>query len=473
MEMRYLSFVCLIWLISSPTIQAESLASKIDIAVNKALPNATVSILVKDAKNGQTIFSRNANKLLAPASNTKLFTAAAALYYWKPEHYFETKLLQKDNNYYIYFGGSPSLTSSNLSSLVINYLKSHHIRKINGNVVLDGSLFKPPYYPAGLSYDDLGWYYAAPNTSIILNENAAVYELITAEEIDKPVVIKAKKDNQGLTIVNEVLTVSKEKKQCSLNIEILPHNTLRLYGCIAQQKNPKQLELAIPRPERLAKEVLQNALKQNNIQLNGKIINGITPENTNLLASLHSDSLLTLLSHMLKESDNLYADNLTKQLAYALTQDTTDKQAMFAVKEILSKNTSLDFKQLELTDGMGTRYNLANSEQITILLTNLYRDKRLFPLFFSALPQSGVSGTLKDRMLKTPLEKIVYAKTGSMHDISALSGYLINPNGRPLVFSIIINGINKPLNKAKALEEEILTIINEEINVDVPHSDFA
>jgi D-alanyl-D-alanine carboxypeptidase/D-alanyl-D-alanine-endopeptidase (penicillin-binding protein 4) len=61
-----------------------------------------------------------------------------------------------------------------------------------------------------------------------------------------------------------------------------------------------------------------------------------------------------------------------------------------------------------------------------------------------------------------------------MHDISALSGYLINPNGRTLIFSIIINGINKPTYKAKLLEEELLTIINKELNGDSPsHSAFA
>ncbi|RUR12373.1 D-alanyl-D-alanine carboxypeptidase/D-alanyl-D-alanine-endopeptidase [Legionella sp. km772] len=473
--MRFLSCISLGLFLVGQTLHADSLSSKIDIAVNKELPNATVSILIKDAKNGQLIFSRNANKLLAPASNMKLFTAAAALYYWKPDHYFETQLLQKKQNYYIHFGGSPSLTVDNLNSLLIQYLKTHNIKKINGSIVLDTSLFKPPYYPSGVSYDDLGWYYAAPDTAIILNENATHYELITAKDLGKPVTIQAKKNSQKITVINDVITVSKEveKQHCSLNVEIKPNNTLRLYGCVAQTKNPKSLELAITDPELLAKQSLKQTLKQNGIQFNGQIINEKTPKDAELLAQLHSDPLSKLVNHMLKESDNLYADNLTKQLAYALTNEATNKQAMFAVKDILSKNTRVDFNQIELADGVGTRYNLATAEQITILLGTIYRDKKIFPTFFSSLPQSGVSGSLRDRMKKTALEKIVYAKTGSMHDISALSGYLINPNGRPLIFSIIINGVNKPISKAKALEEQILTIINEEINDDVEHTDFA
>ena len=80
-----------------------------------------------------------------------------------------------------------------------------------------------------------------------------------------------------------------------------------------------------------------------------------------------------------------------------------------------------------------------------------------------ALPQAGVSGTLIGRMKKTKLEKIVFAKTGTMHDITSLSGYIVNPKARTLIFSIVINGVNKPINVARALEEQILLTIVEDM----------
>jgi D-alanyl-D-alanine carboxypeptidase/D-alanyl-D-alanine-endopeptidase (penicillin-binding protein 4) len=471
---RYPSIIGLSLFLVSQILLADSLASKIDMAVNKELPNAVVSILVKDAKNGQIIFSRNANKLLSPASNMKLFTAAAALYYWKPEHYFETKLLQNKQDYYIHFGGSPSLTTANLSALLA-YFKTNNI-KINGNIVLDTSIFKPPYYPNGVSYDDMGWYYAAPTTAIVLNKNAVPYRLTSAKTLGQRATLKPLKEDHKLNIINEVITVSNEEQaqHCTLHVEIQPNNTLRLYGCVAQSKNLQAVDFALTDPDDLAKQIIRDTLKQNNINFKGQIIQGTTPKDAKPLAALRSAPLSKLITHMLKESDNLYADNLTKQLAYSITKEGSNKQAIFALKDILSHNTQLDMKQIELADGVGTRYNLATAEQISILLTNIYHNKKLFPLFFNALPQSGVSGTLKDRMKKTPLEKIVYAKTGSMHDISSLSGYLINPNGKPIIFSIIINGINKPASKAKALEEQILTLIDQEINGDAAnHSAFA
>jgi D-alanyl-D-alanine carboxypeptidase/D-alanyl-D-alanine-endopeptidase (penicillin-binding protein 4) len=406
------------------------MSNKIDSAINRVLPQATVSILVKDAKSGRLFFSRNANKLLAPASTIKLFTAAAALYYWQPEHRFTTELLNKKQDYFIRFGGSPSLTSNNLISLLTGYLNRNQIKEINGDIILDASIFQAPYYPNGISYDDLGWYYAAPDTAIILNGNTANYLLTTPMALGQPVQLEPKKNGQHITVLNEVITAGKEeaKDHCGLNVEIKPNNTLRLYGCVAPSKNPKLLQFAVPDPGFLAKKIIKELLRKNGIQFSGQLINGVTPTDASSLALLNSHPLVKLITQMLQESDNLYADNLTKQLGYAVTKVGSNKQAMFAVKEVLSQHTPIDMRQMVLADGIGTRYNLATTEQISILLSSIYKNKTLFNLFIQALPRAGVAGSLKNRMLNTPLEKIVYAKTGSRHDISALSGYMINPN---------------------------------------------
>jgi D-alanyl-D-alanine carboxypeptidase/D-alanyl-D-alanine-endopeptidase (penicillin-binding protein 4) len=333
-----------------------------------------------------------------------------------------------------------------------------------------------PYYPNGVSYDDLGWYYTAPDTTIILNENATHYELISSKKIGELAAIKSKTNENELTIINEVVTVTNDqaKNHCSLHIDIMPENTLRLYGCSVQTEQPKKLDLAIPDPVLFAKKIILNSLAEHQITLKGEIVTGRRPKDTVLIAQLQSAPLSELINHMLKESDNLYADNLAKHLAYALTKEASNKQARYALREILAKNTKLDMSQLEIADAVGTRYNLATAEQIVLLLTTIHENKKLFSTFFLSLPQAAVSGTLKDRMKKTNLEKKVYAKTGTMHDITSLSGYLIDPHGRPIVFSIIINGVNKSISKAKGLEEQILSIIEQEINGEFPPSpEFA
>jgi D-alanyl-D-alanine carboxypeptidase/D-alanyl-D-alanine-endopeptidase (penicillin-binding protein 4) len=164
---------------------------------------------------------------------------------------------------------------------------------------------------------------------------------------------------------------------------------------------------------------------------------------------------------MLQKSDNLYANNISRKLGYLLTGKGTHKEGMFAMKKIISEHTHLDMKQMELADGEGTRYNLIAAEQFVDLLTQLYQDKNLQSALLNALPQAGVSGTLQGRMKDSILNKKVFAKTGSMHDLSSLSGFIINPNAKSFVFSIISNGVGKSNAKAKALEEKILSTVDE------------
>ncbi|MCR9191806.1 MAG: D-alanyl-D-alanine carboxypeptidase/D-alanyl-D-alanine-endopeptidase [Gammaproteobacteria bacterium] len=441
---------------------SESLSIKIDTLIEQQLPHATVGIVVKDANTGQLVYSKNPDKLLSPASSMKLFTAAAAFYQLKPDYHFLTALLRKNQDYYISFSGDPSFTEHDLTALLLE-LKQSNVKKIEGNIVLDVSRFKAPFYPDGTSIDDLGWYYSAPDTAAILDKNTVAYDFISAKKPGFPIQIKPKTASGDITIMNQVKTVTKEqaKEHCNLNIEIKAHNTLRLYGCLAQNSEPRTMRLAIPDPILSIEQVIKKILVKQGVILKGRIILGNVPRDAKPMAQHQSADLTTLITYMLKESDNLYASSVTKALGYALTKEGTNKQGVFAIKTSLLKHTNLDASQIEIADGAGTRYNLVTPGQVVVLLTNLYQNQSLQNIFTNALPQAGVSGSLQERMKHTTLEKKVFAKTGTMHDISSLSGYLLDKPDRPLVFSIMINGVNKPISTAKALEEQILFAISE------------
>lgn len=460
--MRYFALLSSMTLVlNSHLLYSDTLSDKIDNLIAQQLPHASIGIVIKNAQTDKIIYSKNADKLLSPASSIKLFTAAAALYQLKPEFRFKTTLLKKDKDYYLKFSGSPSLRDKNLSDLILNVKKNSSL--IEGNIVLDTQKFVAPNYPGGVSYDDMGWYYAAPTTTVILNENAVAYDFITAKELGKPVIIKAKSPNQALTIINDVLTVSKEeaKDHCDLNIKIKPHNTVHIFGCLAQSKDPKSMMLAIPNPGAYARHLIKDTLQKNDMVLQGRILKGTTPSDAQLIAEYQSPPLSKLITHMLKESDNLYGNSLTKELGFNLLGKGSHKQGMYALKKALFEHTHVDKNQVELADGIGTRYNLVTPTQMVVLLSDLYHDTALQPIIFQALPLAGTSGTLNFRMRKTKLEKKVWAKTGTMHDISSLSGYLKASDGNTYIFSIIINGINKPINQAKKLEEQILLAIEE------------
>lgn len=459
--MRYL---LISWLLFASLITsglcAQNLGAQIDGIMAQHLPHASLGIIVQAADSGRVLYRKNSDKLFSPASTMKLFTATALLLQFKPDAHFFTTLSEKDHNIYFTFNGSPSFTADNLRELVQDL---HHKKGgvIDGDIIIDDSRFKAPYYPNGLTYDDLGWYYSAPDSAVILNENAETFIVQTAKKLGGLVSIKPKNPESNLTLINEVITVNREmaKNHCSLHIELKENNTIHLFGCVSQQKEPVVLKLALPEPLLLAKRLIKKTLTEQKIVFKGRIRQGKTPADSKIISQYQSDPLSKLLSHMLRESDNLYANSLSRQLAYAITKEGSHKQAVFAIKSILTQHTKIDFKQIELADGMGSRYNLVTPEQMALLLSHVYSDPKIRPIFLNALPRSGVSGTLKERMKKTHLAQHVYAKTGTMHDISALSGYIIEPGTTPLIFSIMINGINQPISEAKKVEELILLAI--------------
>jgi len=437
-------------------VYASPLSEKIDALIKQKLPLATVAVYIKDAQTDKVIYSKNADNLLSPASAIKLFTAAAALYQLSPSYQYKTTLSQKAHNVYLTFEGAPDLNSDALKGL-LDQLKQSGRNSIQGNIVIDISRFKPPYYSAGISYDDLGWYYAPPETALILDENAVPYDFVSAEKFGQPIQIKAKTPNSPLTIINQVKTVSKEqeKDHCKLTIQMKPNNTLRLYGCLAKAEQTT-MKLVVPEPLLVAKRLIAKSLQDNHITLKGQIITGRTPADAKIISFIQSGELSQLISHMLKTSDNLYANSISRTLGFMLTKEGSTKQATFAMKQILSEHAKLNVSELELADGIGTRYNLTSAKQIVALLTALYQDKTLQPIIINALPQSAVSGSLQERMKTEHLKEVVFAKTGTMHDISSLSGYLLRKNAHPIIFSIIINGVHVPINTAKLLEEQIL-----------------
>lgn len=456
--MKYIS-ICgmLVLSLLQPIVYGQTLDTQIESLIAAKLPHATIGVLIKNAHNGQIIYSKNADKLLIPASSIKLFTAAAALYQLPKNYRFTTQLSQNNHNFYFTFSGAPDFTTENLLQLLAA-LKETGTTMIAGDIVLDMSRFKEPYYTAGSSYDDLGWYYSAPETALILNENAVAFDFKTGKNLGSPVQINPKIPHNGVTIINELFSTDAETEQnhCSLHVESMPNNTLRLFGCLAMSQQPVTMRLAVPDPLLLAIEVIRAYLKSNHIDLHGQIVSGKTPPNAKIVAQVESADLEHLLNQLLKESDNLYASSITRVLGDTVTGEGSTQQGAFAIKKILTEHTHVDLNQLNIADGIGTRYNFATPSQIVSLLSDLYADKDLQSSIFHLLPQAAVSGNLLNRMQKTSLEKIVFAKTGTMHDVSSLSGYIIRPNKDPLIFSIIINGINQPISVAKELEEEIL-----------------
>jgi D-alanyl-D-alanine carboxypeptidase/D-alanyl-D-alanine-endopeptidase (penicillin-binding protein 4) len=108
-------------------------------------------------------------------------------------------------------------------------------------------------------------------------------------------------------------------------------------------------------------------------------------------------------------------------------------------------------------DGSGlSRYDYVTADALVTILTHVHNDERLRGPFEASLPVAGRDGTLANRMKGTPAEGNARAKTGSMSNVRALSGYLTTANGEPLVFAILANNFETAADVVNKATDDIV-----------------
>jgi len=147
---------------------------------------------------------------------------------------------------------------------------------------------------------------------------------------------------------------------------------------------------------------------------------------------------------LMKVSQNLYAETLVKTLG--LQAGTGTVEAGDKVVHDVIEGWGVDPGSYVLVDGSGlSRYNYVTAETIVRILRHIYMDPRHRTPFIEALPTGGVEGgTIARRFRGTRAAGNVHAKTGSIANVRALSGFVQTADGEPLVFSIIANNFTQP-----------------------------
>jgi D-alanyl-D-alanine carboxypeptidase/D-alanyl-D-alanine-endopeptidase (penicillin-binding protein 4) len=128
-------------------------------------------------------------------------------------------------------------------------------------------------------------------------------------------------------------------------------------------------------------------------------------------------------------------------------------------KEILEE--TLDWMGVEkgsysYADASGlSRLNLASADTLVRILRYIYPHQH-FQSFYNALPVAGVDGTLAARLKGTKAENNLHAKTGTMANVSSISGYLRTAEGEMLAFSMIANNFLVSRDVAEDLQNKAI-----------------
>ncbi len=427
--MRLLTvFIILFSSLISVTVQAA--LEKPHFPSSDILPAGTrVGLMAKSPSS--TLLYQNNDQLFPPASTLKLFTALAAKIELGNDYRYITTLEQKGQDVMLRFSGDPSLTSSDIAQL----LKNANLSQIKGNLIIDNSAYTGYEKGVGWPWDILGVCYSTPSSAITIDGNCVMGSIYTYADGSTRAFVP---DFQPIDLTTSAVSVSRKQQKeqhCDLELSTSPNNQYHLSGCLVKREQPLPLNFAVQNAFLYSSAKLEQLLKDQNIGLAGAIKlsqNGLT--NTKVLAKHQSEPLPVLLEHMLKDSDNSYANNLTKTIgAHYFKQAGSFANGTQAIKAILKKNAKVDLSNAILEDGSGlSRNNRVSPNQIYDLLKFIKANDHKLD-YIRLMPTSGIDGTLEYRssMRKPPVQGQIVAKSGSLFATHNMAGFVLNEKGVP------------------------------------------
>lgn len=400
------------------------------------LPDGSSSSLVLQSLNSSnTQLTINSEGYYPPASTLKLVTALAAKLELGDHFHYSTTIHQSGKDAVIQFSGDPTLQRDDLKKLLSQYAKKQS-QTIQGNLYLDNSAFTGYHRAVGWPWDILGVCYSAPSTAITLDSNCAQASIYTQDNGKTRVYIPVHYPVVVSTTADTVTKSGQKATQCELELLTTPDNHYQLSGCLVERSKPLPLKFAIQNPELYTQEVAQSLLKESGLTVKGDIIIGAKPSSNQIkvVAGHQSQKLPVLLDTMLKKSDNLIADNLTKTLgAKFYVQPGSFNNGTEAIKQILLTKADIDLTRAHLTDGSGlSRNNRMTAQSMVEVLRYIWKHDNTLNLI-QAMPTSGVDGTLRYRqsMRKAPIKDNIIAKSGSVYGSYNMAGYGLDKKGQP------------------------------------------
>jgi D-alanyl-D-alanine carboxypeptidase/D-alanyl-D-alanine-endopeptidase (penicillin-binding protein 4) len=188
-------------------------------------------------------------------------------------------------------------------------------------------------------------------------------------------------------------------------------------------------------PAAHAAAVLTELLGQRGVAVSGAPRSGQAPAGLTTVADLPSPTVREIIAEMLTDSDNDTAEMAIKEIGASISGSGTWEAGAAAVRSLISQaGVALD--GVNIVDGSG----LSDTNRLTCqLLTDLLTQPETGPVLVQGLAVAGVSGTLVDRGDGTVVEGRIRAKTGTLQNVTALSGRAEPAQGGTLTFSYVAN----------------------------------
>ena len=430
-----------------------SLQEKItQIISRKDQANVKFGIIIIEPRSGERVFEYSENLPLVPASNMKLVTSFAALKFLGPQFEFVTVAAISGKNLVIIGSGDPllglidenDLDSNNPAGFIsdiVGALKEKNITEIK-DVIIDSSVFDDVRVHPNWPKEQLNRPYACEISGLNYNANCIK---ISAFQKDGQIELVTKPETSYLKLLNKIQPVSKGDSAIG-SYRTDKENVIIVHG---KYRQAASFDVAIERPLAFFGALLTESLDKAGIKTSGRLtVTSVNPEKLQILAE-HRTGITEVLKQCNKDSFQLAAESLFKTLGARLITGGKAGSWQGGQKVLTDYLTSLgaDEEWFYIDDGSGlSGQNKLTAGLIARVLADAYSSD-LWPVFKDTLAAGGVDGTLKKYFYQSKYRGKIFAKTGYINSVRALSGVCTTERGEYL-FSILANDANYKTKEA-------------------------
>ena len=407
---------------AAPVPDAAALAGQLD-ATLKADGAGSFTGVVQDAVTGEVLFDRGGDEVRAPASNIKLLTAAAALRTLGPDRRFSTKavagaapgtvVLTGGGDVLLGAGESAPdavLGHAGLATLAQSTVQGLQQDGVSGpvTVLLDDTLFTGPPLSPAWSPEDVAAGEVAPLFPLALN--SARFE---------PGTTTGPRPRDAAMAAAEAFAARLTAAGAAAGITVTPG--------VAR----------VPATEKATEKAPEKTPGDAGSQAGGRA--------GKVLAQVESATVGQQVDLLLRTSDNYLTEVMGRMVASASGKPASNDGAVAAVLQQLEE-LKIPSATLRAADLAGlTLANQVSARQLSAVVRAMTTgaDSRLRSAL-AGFPVAGLTGTLGSRYTDTSTARgagLVRAKTGTLNTVIALSGYVVDADGRLLVFSFIGNNL--------------------------------
>jgi D-alanyl-D-alanine carboxypeptidase/D-alanyl-D-alanine-endopeptidase (penicillin-binding protein 4) len=450
----------------------EELQARLEAHVTQARFNGALwGMKIVSLDSGKTWFEHHADRLMSPASNSKLYTGAMALDRLGGDYRIVTPILatakpESDGtlkgDVIVSGRADPNWRAREAKKdfwttfePFIAALEKAGVKRISGDIVADATWIVGLPNGSGWTADDLNDYYGAEISAVSLEDGYAEMRVTPGAKIGDPCTVAMVLPGTGLVLDNRTKTIAKEGKRRIETVRLLGENVVHIFGELPVGDKEELADITVPKPAQWFANALKEALIKKGIQVGG-VARSLrwpdAPATGVKIGEVTSPTMRELVHDFMKPSQNLETDLIfahvgqTFRAADAPAGRTSEDSALLVLRDFLKKN-GLPVEEVRFDEGSGLSRNNLVSANATVALLKFMATHKEGKAFDAALPIAGVDGTLRRRLKGTVAEGKVRAKTGTLRYAISLSGYTTTAAGERVAFSAMLNRNVQPAGR--------------------------